>query len=161
MLTQEELKRLFRYDPETGKVMWINTYRRRRREAGQFNNRGYLVVSIDGTYYKLHRLIWLYVYGKSPESQIDHINGDPADNRLINLREATSSQNRSNSKIYSNNKSGTRGVFWDKEHSKWMVQIRKLGSVITRRFESLEEAEAFAEAIHLEIHGEYSALLNR
>ena len=77
---------------------------------------------IDGKYYKVHRIIFLYHKGYLPNI-IDHINGDRYDNRIENLREADTYQNRQNSRIYSTNKSGVKNVYWASNCQKWRVVI--------------------------------------
>lgn len=80
------------YDAATGAMNW----RASGKAAGSFDGRRVRIV-IDGERYMAHRLAWLYVHGEWPRHQIDHINGDPRDNRLANLRDvpaATNNQNR-------------------------------------------------------------------
>jgi hypothetical protein len=64
-----------------------------------------------GKLYQAHRLAWFYVYGVFPSGQIDHINRNKSDNRLVNLRDCSISENKQNSGLYKNNKSGFKGVF--------------------------------------------------
>lgn len=97
----EELIRLFFYDAETGVLIWrVNTGKKRLigSQAGTVRRDGYMRVGINKKDYYVHRIIWAMIYGKWPDLHIDHINGDPADNRISNLREATQSQNIANSK---------------------------------------------------------------
>jgi hypothetical protein len=69
--------------------------------------------ALTGVLYREHRLAWLYMTGEWPTHEIDHINGDRVDNRFCNLREATASENRWNSRKRVNNTSGYKGVSWD------------------------------------------------
>jgi hypothetical protein len=78
MITQEELKRVLHYDPDTG-VFTRRVTLSSKAKAGDIvgtNMRGYLQVCIHGKQYRLHRLAWLYVYGVFPEHETDHINGN-------------------------------------------------------------------------------------
>jgi hypothetical protein len=83
----------------------------------------YRRVRVNGKAYFAHRLIWLYVRGYFPE-QIDHINGNGLDNRLINLRGSDSTGNSRNRRKYASNTSGHTGVYRCKPHSKWQVKIK-------------------------------------
>ena len=93
--SQEYLRGLFDYDEQTGHLTW-----RRRddidlgfngrfagKRAGSRGQRGWQV-TIDRENFVGHRIIWKWVHGTEPSSEIDHINGDPYDNRLTNLRAA-------------------------------------------------------------------------
>ena len=110
MLTQSEVKRLFDFNAETGVVTRLVTrgYRAKAGDTvGSINDRGYMTVKIINSTYMLHRVIWLWVYGEFPPNDIDHINGDRADNRLVNLRAVTRQENMKNRCLSKNNKSGT------------------------------------------------------
>ncbi len=124
MITQEELKELMLYDPETGKFSWIKSRRgvRSMEAAGCVTKRGYVNIYINYKKYLAHRLAWLYVHGKWPPEQIDHINGVRSDNRICNLREASGCQNQLNRWVDCRNKSGIKGVCWHKNNQKWQAQ---------------------------------------
>ena len=109
------LKETLSYDEETG------LFTRLKRTSNcikvneiacklnKFNN--YRKISFEGKSYQAHRLVWFYVYGEWPKGQIDHINRNKSDNRLINLRDCTRSENKQNSGLYKSNKTGFKGVF--------------------------------------------------
>lgn len=127
MLTQERLQELLRYDTASGAFTWrVRTSNRVRvgGEAGCLNPKGYRGIKLDGRLYLAHRLAWLYVHGDWPIDQIDHRNGVRSDNRLANLREATSAQNKQNVAKYSNNMSGLMGVSWKASSKRWIAQIQ-------------------------------------
>ena len=87
-LTQERLKELLKYFPRTGRFRWRVRGPRGEpvgREAGTRHG-GYRSIGIDGVRHYEHRLAWLYVHGEHPTGDIDHDNGNPADNRISNLK---------------------------------------------------------------------------
>lgn len=159
LLSADHLRESLDYDPETGAFAW----RRRANMDARWNNRfagtmagtinaaGYVTITIDRVRYTGHRLAWLYVHGAWPPHQIDHINGDRADNRIANLRPATNTENARNATIGKNNTSGFKGVSFHKKAGKWSASIcvdrrtRHLGL-----FETPEAAhEAYVAAAEL------------
>ena len=114
MLTQERVRELFDYDVETGNLIRKTNASSRARigdVAGCEDGRGYLFTGISGKYYKNHRIVWLWHNGYLPEGEIDHINRNKIDNRIENLREASSVCQRRNQNLRKDNKSGVKGVF--------------------------------------------------
>lgn len=92
-------------------------------------------------------------------AMIDHINGDGLDNRECNLRPCTRSENGINSRIYKNNKSGLRGVFWHKRDKKWHTYIRKNGTpFFIGYFDDKEEAGRAYRKKAIELFGEFAVL---
>ena len=130
ILTQERLKQLLTYDPETGLFKRFKRLGPKTEIAGHVDTSGHRQIMLDTKLYMAHRLAWLYVYGYFPLNQIDHINRNPDDNRLVNLREATHSQNQQNTKVKSNNKSGFKGISFIAKENKWRVRITKEGKTI-------------------------------
>lgn len=111
-LSQDRLKELLVYSPETGNFFWNNPIHGRvilGEVAGSLSNDGYIRIKVNNTNYLAHRLAWLYVHGYWP-SMIDHINRCRDDNRLVNLREVTTVQNIINSDVAINNMLGVKGV---------------------------------------------------
>lgn len=134
------------YDPETGIFKW-NTRPNFMVSIGDIaggkDKNGYRCIKINGRMYKAHRLAWLYVYGEWPANEIDHIDGNPGNNSINNLRSATRAENRQNLSIKAKNKSGIRGVYWHKQHSKWCVQIKvNHKAKHVGLFDDLQEASA-------------------
>lgn len=132
MITQEQLKEILRYDPESGNLYWINPVGKKKPLgygiAGGLNDNGYIKIGINYRMYRAHRLAWLYMTGEWPKDQVDHINGIRTDNRWLNLREASSSMNNQNKRgPQSNNKSGYLGVSWSKHSKKWVAFIKSNG----------------------------------
>lgn len=133
-LTQDRLKELLHYDPDTGVFKWIGkTFHtmKMRDVAGNKSTLGYIVIRINGKAHKAHRLAWLYIHGKWPDRHIDHINRNKTDNRIKNLRLASGSENCRNRMLLARNKSGCTGVFWNKRFGLWCAKIQICGKIIT------------------------------
>ncbi len=125
-MKQEIIKRIFHYSPDTG--LFTRLVKQGQRGAigsiaGSADTKGYTIIKIDGKSHKAHRLAWLYVYGEMPDSHIDHINHNPSDNRISNLRSVTQAENNKNRPPQHDNKSGVSGVIWRKQSKKWMARI--------------------------------------
>jgi len=118
LITQSQLKSLLHYNQDTG----LFTRLKGTRKLGWLNTRGYKSIGMFGREYKQHRLAWLYVYGYMP-IEIDHINHNKEDNRIVNLRDVSHMENMRNSKRSKSNTSGVTGVNYDKESNKWRVRI--------------------------------------
>jgi hypothetical protein len=172
LLSPELLRKLLRYQPETGKLFWL------RRDSNQFpcdrianswnarcagkeaftadNGVGYRIGAVFGIKLKAHRVCWAIAKGRWPEGEIDHINGIKSDNRLCNLRDATRSQNQHNRGAYANNESGFKGVHWSKSKNGWGAQISIHGkSAWLGLFDTPEAAHAAYCKASAELHGEF------
>lgn len=154
-LTAELARELLTYEPDTGDFYW----KRNGKKAGCINShptQGYAQIYVAGKRYRAHRLAWLMTYGMWPAHEIDHINGKRADNRICNLREVTSSQNKANIGLRSDNKSGVRGVSWHKQINMWRVTIRFNGKErLVGLFHSLDAARKAREQAEIEVFGEF------
>jgi hypothetical protein len=153
MITQEKLKELVDY--VDGKLIAkINSKVRKVGDAlSSLTDKGYLRASVGGKSYRVHRLIFLYHHGYMP-TQVDHIDGNRMNNRIENLREATSSQNNQNRKATSS--SGIKGVIWHKQSRKWVASIcinRKSVHLVSFLF--IEEAALVANKARQSTHGEF------
>lgn len=138
-LTQQHLKEILHYDPETGIFTWLNRRRElfdtdkvfkiwntnyARKIAGSINSvSGYRLINISGIRHRAHRLAFLYVTGGFPENHVDHENHDRDDNRWINLKDVTQQENNKNSLRPKDNTSGFSGVHWFKAGNKWQTYI--------------------------------------
>ena len=130
MITQQRLKELFNYDPETGvftRLQLVGGGVKVGDIAGTLSN-GYVSIMISKKRYKAHRLAWLYMTGSFPCKFIDHINGIKHCNIWENLREATGSQNLCNVGKHKNNTSGHKGVTWKKQRGMWTASARLHGT---------------------------------
>lgn len=100
-------------------------------------------VNLGGKIHKAHRLVWLLFYGSWPEGAVDHIDGDPQNNAVANLRLATNQQNQYNRGPSRSNTSGYKGVCWDRPKARWRAQIAVGGaSVFLGHYDTPEEAAA-------------------
>jgi hypothetical protein len=127
----DELKQVLSYDKNTGEFTWTDKAptKVKNKPAIAKDKLGYVCLKIKGKMYKAHRLAWAFVYGYLPEQHIDHINGNPSDNRIVNLREATRSLNLQNlRKPRSDNQVGLLGVC--KNGNNWRAEIRVDGKKI-------------------------------
>lgn len=145
ILTAERLRELLSYDPETGDLMWIikNSFRIKVGDvAGYKDYRGCLLVRIDRRIYRAHRLAWLWTHGRWPTDEIDHIDGNPSNNRMCNLREATHALNMQNRRRATfDNKSGFLGVSWREDRKTWVARIQINGKKAhLGHFSTAEEA---------------------
>jgi len=162
MLTYEQVKYRLNYNPETGDLTWTDNVKKRGwvepgKKAGNKCAIGYMVVTmtVDKVRHQLyaHRVAWLLTHDKWPDNQIDHINGERVDNRLINLRDVTLQENRKNMKKPTNNTSGEMGVVWDKGRQKWQARIRVNGKdMYLGRFKDFDAALARRKQAEIE-HG--------
>jgi len=126
MLTEQQLKQILSYDPDTGEWTWlISTSPKAQagQKAGCINKQGRRQIAIEGKTYKSYRLAFLYMTGKWPDRWVDHINKDTSDDRWFNLRLATPKQNAMNRTTHLNNSSGKKGVCWHKHYEKWWAYI--------------------------------------
>lgn len=126
ILTEERLKEVCDYDPETGALTWRIPRRKCKVGAliGSPDDRGYLKVKIDYRIYYIHRLAWLYMTGAWPTHDVDHIDRNKANNAWGNLRAATQKQNSENVGLTRGNRSGIKGVSWSPIHKKWRARIK-------------------------------------
>ena len=151
----EVLRQLLRYEPDTGKLFWkergvewfrgLNPERTRNawntmnagEEAFTALTAGYRQGSLIGFHLMGHRVAWAIHHGAWPD-QIDHVNGNRSDNRIVNLRNVSVAENNKNLGMRRNNTSGRTGVYWHKPSSRWVAHIvvdgrvTSLGSFIER-----------------------------
>ena len=123
-------------------------------KAGTLHHTGYIQVKVDNKNYRAHRIIFAMHHGYLPE-YVDHIDGNPLNNRIENLRAATNQQNQYNVGLVARNKSGVKNVVWLR--NKWRIfmrvnkKMKNLGS-----FDDLELAELVAIEARNKFHGEFA-----
>lgn len=171
LLDAAYLAQCLNYDPISGVFRWRlrppEHFPRRRHHnswntryagkvAGCLNSVGYRHIGVDGVKLKEHHLAWVLTYGE-PATEIDHIDGDRANNRIANLRVATRSENNANARLKKNNSSGHKGVCFDASKGKFLAYIgfnrhqKWLGY-----FDTLEEAAAARREAAVRLHGKFA-----
>ena len=178
MIDVDLVRRLLRYDPNTGKLYWkartpdmfshcksphgiCKMWNKRYAQTEAFTplgSGGYKIGTIFCRHLKAHRVIWLMKTGEWPVN-IDHINGVRSDNRWENLREVTFAENMKNKRINKNNTSGVTGVSFDRSNNKWTAT---LGRLRLGAFENKQDAirarkKAESENNYHENHGDRRA----
>jgi hypothetical protein len=149
------LRELFSYDPLTGILTRLTT-RHAGKPCGTLFNTGHLQVGVDGRMTGVHRIAWALHSGQYPTIEVDHINGDGSDNRLCNLRLATSSQNNQNRRLSTRNKTGVKGVFRVKRGKPWRVSVCVNGKYHITQFDDLDEAKQHACDLRQKLHHEFA-----
>jgi len=163
----EEIDRLLRYEPETGKIYWkIKPCIRiiAGAEAGssyKFEHTSYRRIKIKNLNYYAHRIAWFLYYKEDPdEKKIDHINHNGLDNTIGNLRVATRAQNQHNRKISKTNATGYKGVHENKSYSHRYYPYKATTQFNGKRiylggFRTAEEASEAYQRFCKEHHGEF------
>lgn len=163
----ELLSTCFSYEPDTGILRW-KIHKGKGHPGGEAGfpsgppdatGERYLYVRVDGRNYRVNRVAWLLMTGSFPPKgmKVDHENGLIRDNRWLNLRLATQSQNGMNRRIAKNNTSGVHGVGFAKNYGKWRARImvnRK--HIVIGHYDTLEEAAAARKAAEEQYFGEFA-----
>lgn len=159
LLSATEAKALWSYDPSTGALVWLVKPHARMAKgsrAGTVNSHGYWVVTWKGKKYKTSRLAFLLMEGRWPDPEADHKNGDTADDRWVNLREADRSQQLTNTRVRSDNALGIKGVSLDPREGKFYAHICKNGKRKNLGgYSTAAEAKAVRDAAARASHGEF------
>lgn len=174
-LTAERLRSRLDYDPETGVFTWRErsdiarasrcaswNSRYARTVAGAIVRNGnytYRRIVLDARPYRAHRLAWLHVFGEWPPDgfEIDHIDCDATNNRLVNLRLATSSQNKGNARRRIDNTTGAKGVHFDRRRGQFKAEIKCDGRRKFLGYRATREESAADYALAAQRHfGEFA-----
>ena len=159
-ITFARLRKVLRYDAQTGAFTWLVQLAPRGPvgSIAGWVSQNRVRIGVDGTEYLAHRLAWLYVKGRWPRHEIDHINRNSSDNRWCNLREATASENHCNTGLRSDNTSGVKGVHYRTDRGKWEARIK-----LHQKVYVLGQFPVFANAVRaraeaLVLHGAFGTL---
>jgi hypothetical protein len=158
MLSQKELNELFDY--KDGILIWKRSTCPKIKNgtrAGCTKSIGRRAVSMHGSIQQEHRVIWVMHNGDIPKGLvIDHIDNDPLNNKIENLRLATNSQNCYNQSVNKKNTVGVKGVWWYAKAKSWRVRIKANGRMHYKHFRSLDEAKEGHRKLAIELHGEFA-----
>lgn len=155
MLTQERLKNLLNYDPLTGIFTWKVTKANKPigSIAGSGNN--YITIQIDNKRYRAHRLAFLYMLGRLPKDEVDHIDRNPLNNAWNNLREVSHAENQLNKSNNINKRSGFTYITGRSSTHRWVVRLgKKYNEKYLGAYGTIEEAATILENALLEIKDE-------
>ena len=160
MITQERLKELLYYHPESGDFVWLSLASKQSRvqigsQAGTPCT-GYTRITVDGELYLAHRLAFLYMTGKFPEADADHKDTDRGNCCWDNLREATRSQNIVNTRPRRNSVLGVKGVSTSGNKFRADIKESKAKFRYLGTFDTVEAASAAFMAAARERHGEFA-----
>lgn len=159
LLTAEYVRSRLTYNSATGVLYWKSGKIVGKVAGTVTSKRGVIHIRIGsrdaGRAYVAHRLAWLITYGEWPSCEIDHINGNPSDNRLANLRLASRAENSRNAKRTTKN--GLRGARFIKAYGSWEGRIKVNNKLITLgTFKTAEEAHAAYCDAARKYHGEFA-----
>jgi len=154
--TTMKIEEYLKYDALLGEIVWIKKPSLSVNIgdiAGCLQINGYRRVTIKRKGFYAHRLIWMMHEGPiSKGMEIDHIDGNPCNNQLANLRLATHSQNQHNSTKPNRNTSGVKGVSWCNRANKWRGQVMVNWKSHSRLFNTIEQAESWVKDKRDELH---------
>lgn len=155
----ENIKELLEYNPATGEFFWKisghGIYAGTR--AGSIYPNFYRYIQIDGVDYRAGRLAWFFMTGEDPQVFIDHKDGIRGNDRFLNLRKATNSQNQANRGKPWTNTSGFKGVSWSAGRGKWQATITVNGKAksLGRHLSIVDAAKAY-KAAAVDAWGEFA-----
>ncbi len=165
-ITQSYLKSCLHYNPDLGCFFWrerpIEHFKNKRAWAA-WNSRfsgklagclckstGYVRLHLNRKLHLAHTLVWIYIHGKPPAGEIDHISGRRDDNRPGNLRDVSHKENQRNMRRSKRNTSGKTGVYMHSDSGKWVSQVFAQGKVrYLGSFVSKSDAIAAREAANI------------
>jgi hypothetical protein len=156
-LIELQKKLITDFEYKDGGLYWReNKCRRNMSKPAGNPHKNYLSLNYKNHTYTVHRLIFLYHHGYLPPI-LDHIDGNPMNNRIENLRPATKNQNGYNMKIRSNNTTGYKGVYWRNREQRYLAACSVEGKKIELGyFKILEDAVKAVKEFREKHHGEFA-----
>ena len=125
------------------------------KKAGCKQKNGYIILMLNKKFYYAHRIIYMMFNGIMPKL-IDHIDRNPNNNKIENLREATQTQNTCNRTAQSNSKSGVKGVYWVENRKKWVGRCQYKGISKLKYFENMQQAIEYVRKLREEMHQNFA-----
>lgn len=156
-ISVDELRRLFRYEPETGhfiRLVSTSSNAKAGSVAGSKNKLGYVYIRIGCASYRANTLAWFFMTGQWPPGQVDHKNCNRADDRWGNLRLASHTENTANAQLRRDNKTGFKGVRLF--HGRFQVRVGAGGKHHVGTFDTLDEARLAYIAAAKRLYGDFA-----
>ena len=150
---------VIQYDPISGHLTWkVDRYSCKvGKIAGGLTPEGYRIIKVGSSQLMAHRIAWFLHYGEQPPTYIDHANGDRDDNRIENIRAVSNAQNQRNSRINANNKTGVKGVHFDKSAGRYKAKFKlNTKQICCGYHDTIEEAAEAIRSKREELHGEFA-----
>lgn len=146
-------------DAEIASSKWYSLRDGGRNGSSQFIYAVRVVKNPKKSMQSMHRLVAFRAGMQVDGKEVDHINGDRLDNRRLNLRVTTRSENMRNQRTRCNSVSGFKGVCWHRVTGKWSAGIRHLGKRIhIGLFDDVHVAADAYDRAAARIHGEFASL---
>jgi len=164
-LTAEQVRAALDYDPETGLFVWKQRLDMSVQWNGQYAGHpaggprriGYRYIAINSRRYASHRLAWVIMTGEWPETEMDHKDGNPSNNRWDNLRLASREQNLANIRGHKDSRCGLKGATYNKLRGTWQAQIMANRKVYHLGvFPTAQEAHEAYCAAAIRLKGEFA-----
>jgi hypothetical protein len=158
----ERLRETLDYFPDSGELRWklrlpakgLNHVRLAGMLIARLHHSGYIIFRLDRRELLAHRAAWAVHFGAWPKGQIDHINGDRADNRLCNLRDATAAENTQNQRVI---KGATPFKGVTRNRLRYQAQIKANGKpTYIGIYPTAEDAARAYDAAAIRLHGPFA-----